>query len=413
MVEATAGFRVCCILSALDPPRLTTDVYAKTPAMKTPPTLKGLTRWVSPFCTLGVLLLRSVLTGELRAQDFEYRIANGSITTTNYTGPGGNVAIPANIDGMPVKAIGGQAFLGRPTLTAITIPDSVTNIEDGFLTRGGVLGAFAQCGTLTNVSLGNGVLYIGMGTFTLCTSLTRVSISDSVTTVGDFAFHNCEGLTEVRIGKSVTQLGPGIGYAFDGSTNLTSVVIPGNVTNLGNYAFAYSASLANVTIENGVTRIGDHAFHACPSLTNVTLPASVTTIADEAFAGCANLAGAYFKGNAPALTGPGDVFYYSSNVTVYYLPGTTGWGPTYAGRPTMLWNPHVQTTDGSFGVRQNRFGFNIAGTAGIPIVIEASTDLAAGSWVALQSWTLTNGLVYFSDPLWTNYPNRFYRIRSP
>ena len=242
--------------------------------MKTPLTLKGLTRWVSTCCTLGVLLLRSGLTGELHAQDFDYTIANGSITITNYTGPGGNVAIPATIDGMPVTAIGGQAFLGRTTLTAITIPDGVTNIQDGFLTRGGVLGAFAQCGALTNVSLGNGVLYLGMGTFTLCTSLTRVSIPDSVTTVGDFALHNCEGLTDVRIGKSVTQLGPGLGYAFDGSTNLTSVVIPGNVTNLGNYAFAFSPSLASVTIENGVTRIGDHAFHDCPSLTNVTLPAS-------------------------------------------------------------------------------------------------------------------------------------------
>src|SRR6266446_5463049 len=219
--------------------------------MKTPLALKGLTRWVSACWTLGVLLLRSVLIGELHAQDFEYTITNGSITITNYTGPGGNVAIPATIDGMLVTAIGGQAFLARTTLTAITIPDSVTNIQDGFLTRGGVLGAFAQCGALTNVSMGNGVLYLGMGTFTLCTSLTRVSIPDSVTTVGDFAFHNCEGLTDVRTGKSVTQLGPGIGYAFDGSTNLTSVMIPGNVTTLGNYAFAYSSSLASVTIEIG------------------------------------------------------------------------------------------------------------------------------------------------------------------
>jgi len=354
-----------------------------------------------------------LVIGKLHAQDFEYTIANGSITITNYTGPGGNVAIPATIAGMPVTGIGGQAFLGRTTLTAITIPNSVTNIMDGFLSKGGGLGAFAQCSALTNVSMGNGVLYIGIGTFTLCTSLTRVSIPDSVTTVGDFAFHNCESLTDVKIGKSVTQLGPGIGYAFDGSTNLTSVMIPGNVTNLGNYAFSYSASLASVTIENGVTRIGNHAFHACPSLTNITLPASVTTIDDEALAACANLAGVYFKGNAPALTAPGEVFFYSSNVTVYYLPGTTGWGPTYAGRPTMLWNPQVQTTDGSFGVRPNGFGFNIAGTAGIPFVVEASTNLETGSWIPLQNCTLTNGLIYFSDPQWTNYSRRNYRIRSP
>jgi hypothetical protein len=79
----------------------------------------------------------------------------------------------------------------------------------------------------------------------------------------------------------------------------------------------------------------------------------------------------------------------------------------------MLWNPRAQTSDGSIGVRSNRFGFNIAGTADIPLVVEASTNVAAQSWVPLQSCTLTNGLVYFSDPQWTNFPGRFYRIRSP
>jgi len=42
----------------------------------------------------------------------------------------------------------------------------------------------------------------------------------------------------------------------------------------------------------------------------------------------------------------------------------------------MLWNPLVQTTDGSFGVRQNQFGFNIAGTPDMPLVIEASAGAA-------------------------------------
>jgi hypothetical protein len=31
------------------------------------------------------------------------------------------------------------------------------------------------------------------------------------------------------------------------------------------------------------------------------------------------------------------IFFQDMNATVYYLPGTTGWGPTYAGRPTALW----------------------------------------------------------------------------
>jgi hypothetical protein len=100
------------------------------------------------------------------------------------------------------------------------------------------------------------------------------------------------------------------------------------------------------------------------------------------------------------------------STTVYYLPDTTGWTSTFGGRPALLWNPQAQTNDGSFGVRQDQFGFNIIGTTGIPFVVEASTDLAAQSWLPLQSFTLTNGLIYFRDAQWTNYPARLYRIRS-
>src|SRR5688572_4632671 len=122
-------------------------------ALETPPALKGLPRWITACCVMAA----SLVIGKLHAQDFEYTITNGSITITNYTGPGGNVAIPASIDGMPVTAIGGVAFWGHTNLTAITIPNSVTNIEDGFGSKGGYFGAFSQCSALTNVNMGNGV----------------------------------------------------------------------------------------------------------------------------------------------------------------------------------------------------------------------------------------------------------------
>ena len=107
------------------------------------------------------------------------------------------------------------------------------------------------------------------------------------------------------------------------------------------------------------------------------------------------------------------MFLGDSNVIVYYLPGTTGWGPTFGGRPAVLWNPLVQTGEASFGVRTNRFGFTITGTPNIPIVVEAATNLANANWVPLRSLNLTNGAFYFSDPNWTNYPGRFYRLRAP
>jgi hypothetical protein len=40
-------------------------------------------------------------------------------------------------------------------------------------------------------------------------------------------------------------------------------------------------------------------------------------------------------------------------------------------------------------------------------------DLAHPVWFPLQTNTLTADFWYFSDPAWTNYSKRFYRVRSP
>ena len=72
----------------------------------------------------------------------------------------------------------------------------------------------------------------------------------------------------------------------------------------------------------------------------------------------------------------------------------------------------IQTGDGDFGVQNGQFGFNIAGTANIPIVVEGCADLAGPVWVPLQSLTLTNGLFHFSEPAEANSPGRYCRIGS-
>ena len=73
----------------------------------------------------------------------------------------------------------------------------------------------------------------------------------------------------------------------------------------------------------------------------------------------------------------------------------------------------VQSSGVNFGVRSNQFGFDITGTPYIPIKVEASTNLAGPVWTPLQILTLSNGVFYFSDPQWTAYSSRFYRISSP
>jgi hypothetical protein len=282
-----------------------------------------------------------------------------------------------------------------------TIPATVTNIGAN---------AFSGPSTLASVTIPSGVTSIGADAFNECYSLTSLTISNGVTSIGDGAFYHCEGLTNFAMPDSVTSIGD---WAFVFCTNLTSITIPGSVTNIGLDAFDECYSLTSLTISNGVTSIGDWAFYDCTSLGSVTIPGSVTNIGLEAFYNCTNLTGVYFEGNAPTPTNDSSVFSPDNSAIVYYLPGTTGWGSTFDGCPAVLWNPQVQTGNASFGVRTNWFGFNITGTTNIPIVLEACTCLANPTWVPLQSCTLTNGSVYFCDPQWTNYPTRFYRLRSP
>jgi hypothetical protein len=83
------------------------------------------------------------------------------------------------------------------------------------------------------------------------------------------------------------------------------------------------------------------------------------------------------------------------------------------GPQAVLWNPRIQTGDGGFGVQSNQFGFNITGTNDFTVVVEACTNLASPDWIPLQTNTLTNGVFYFSDPQWTNFPNRYYGLGFP
>ena len=166
-----------------------------------------------------------------------------------------------------------------------------------------------------------------------------------------------------------------------------------------------------------VTIIGFSAFANFPSLTTVTFPSSITNVGNGTFASCNELTGVYFQGNAPSLGGF-DVFFQDPKAIVYYLPGTTGWGSTLSGYPTVSWNPQAQTGDGGFGVQTNQFGFNIIGSSNLVIVVEACTNLASPVWSRVSTNTLniyigTNGTAHFSDSQWTNYTGRFFRFRSP
>jgi BspA type Leucine rich repeat region (6 copies) len=378
--------------------------------------LSGTTNWGATYDGLPTVMLNGASQFGTTDNGLGYISDNLKITIiTKYIASGGNVTIPDTINGLPVTGIADGAFYNCTNLASVTIPNNVTSI--------------------------------GHYAFSGCSSLTSVIIPDSVTSIEYLAFDECSSLTNVIIGTSVTNIGD---YAFY-NTALISVAIPDSVTSIGNYAFSANnplgfpsnPSLTNLMIGNSVTSIGEGAF-AGTALTSVTIPASVTSIGGEAFVGCHSLTSVYFKGNVPSTglgvfafylfsSELGRYFYYIDPVTAYYLPEATGWNsyfapgyapymfippfgnlpPPFEGIPTALWLPRAQTGDASFGVRTNQFGFNIVWASGQTVVVEACADLANPVWQPVQTNILTSDSVYFSDPQWTNYPARFYRLRSP
>jgi len=70
----------------------------------------------------------------------------------------------------------------------------------------------------------------------------------------------------------------------------------------------------------------------------------------------------------------------------------------------------ILINDGHFGLTAQGFGFNVAGPTGLTVAVEASTNLA--DWLPLVTNQLGTGNFEFHDKSSTNYPLRFYRLRS-
>ncbi len=247
----------------------------------------------------------------------------------------GDVVVPATIryDGQTYKvaSIGAGAFMECTNISSVTIPNSVTSIENA---------TFEGCTRLISITIPNSVTSIGSSAFEDCKNLPSITIPNSVTSIGERAFEGCTGLTSITIPNNVTSIDASVFY---GCTNLTSIKvgsgntkydsrdncnaiietatntiirgcknteIPNSVTSIGEYAFRESglysftipnsvtsieeyafqkSGLTSITISNSVTEIKKGVFHDCPSLTSITIPNSVTSIGESAFNGCTGL----------------------------------------------------------------------------------------------------------------------------
>ena len=252
-----------------------------------------------------------------------------------------DLIIPSTHEGLPVTAIGENAFNGNTDITYVLIDRAITSIGQG---------AFNLCKSLKNVYY-NGTKEEWE---TLCSSIGVSNdylidakvyyFSQTQPEEGFFWHFDTDGKTPVSWGvesdysvglkyslntdeKGYTVVG--IGYcedtdlvipatyrelpvtaigskAFEYVRSFKSVSIPASVTTIGEYAFAHcgvtsvtfatnsqlttvdryaffsSSSLQSIALPDGVTTIGVAAFNGCNNITSISIPDSVTTIENRA-----------------------------------------------------------------------------------------------------------------------------------
>ncbi|MCH5316760.1 MAG: leucine-rich repeat protein [Eubacterium sp.] len=206
-----------------------------------------------------------------------YLYEDGTVSISQYNGNETNLTVPSTIDGHTVRGISDRAFANCLSLSTVTIPNGITSIW---------LEAFYGCTNLKKVTIPNSVIRMGKRVFYNCTALTTVTIPNNLNSINDETFYNCSALTNITIPDSVTSIGIA---AFSGCSNLKSITLPNSVTDLKESVFFDCTSLKSIVLSNNIKSIPGSTFTACSALTDITIPDSVTRIGNWAFAWCPSL----------------------------------------------------------------------------------------------------------------------------
>ena len=217
-----------------------------------------------------------------------------------------------------VTTIEPSAFKDCNGLTELTIPNSVTTIESC---------AFENCNSLTSLIIPENVKSIGTNAFkanlekvTILSSdvissddyfshlsnifginVKEYVIGEGISKIGDSLFSECVGLHIVTIPSSIKDVGR---HAFYGCTSLEKVIIndiaswaelsfstrESNPLYYAGHLFANEDSeITELVIPEGISQIGQYAFCNGKGFVSVTLPSSLTEIGDCAFLDCNNM----------------------------------------------------------------------------------------------------------------------------
>ncbi len=168
----------------------------------------------------------------------------------------------------------------------VDIPSEIIVDGRAYDVVGVTIEAFKNDTLISEVTIAEGVGYIGDDAFYGCTGILELDLSPGIETLGHSAFRDCTSLREIVLPDGLVVIGES---AFQGCTGLTSVYIPSSVTNYSSGAFEGCTSLISVEFADGSTTIGEGMFKGCTKLRRIDLPSSITFIGMSAFEDCTNL----------------------------------------------------------------------------------------------------------------------------
>ena len=230
-------------------------------------------------------------------------------------------------------------FAGCKKLKEINIPSSWEEIKDGL---------FADCESLTKVVLPDTIKHIGFQSYAGCTGLTSITLPAKLETIDQQAFAYCTGLKTITIPKSVTYIAED---AFAYCTGLEKIVVEtGNKyyssDDKGNLYDTYEGKKTLVwaatkdigdefVIPEDVDAIGTAAFLLAEDLTSIVIPKNVKELGEYAFAGCVNLKEVLLEGGLNIGANA-----FANVAAVVYCPGDTGeWSESNVGNfgGALMW----------------------------------------------------------------------------
>ena len=189
-----------------------------------------------------------------------------------------------------VREINASAFDGCRHINEIVLPEGLEDLGRPETVYGVCLAYLSSLETIRidpanqTYTVHDGVLFSkDAKTLLFCppkVSITEYTLPEDVKEIAESAFADCGSIEKIILGDTLSALGK---WCFSGCSTLRSVSIPGSVKTIPDGAFWGCGALETVELRDGIKHIGANAFYGCEKLLTVSIPDSVTAIGDAAF----------------------------------------------------------------------------------------------------------------------------------